>query len=263
MAWFNRLKTRIAGRYRQATFRPYVRPIAFAGEDLKFHVGDLFGEDMYGPHHTHWPELEWVKRFGIRRGDTVVDCGANHGFSTVLFSRWAGPEGCVHAFEPFGHNMRILQKNLALNNATNVRCHEAAVGAARGQVTISAHSNARIVSASHRPRAVQQVPIVTLDDVLGDAPVAFIKIDVEGHEQAVLEGARSLLANRPRLDVELHVAFYAEPVRDLEAVLNLIPLASYTTHIQPDVDGPIVRYDPAKHTTEALARSEVVHLFCA
>src|ERR1051326_9035898 len=87
-------------RYRRAVFRPYEIRRTIAGETIPFLIGDLFGEGWYGPHHDPWPELEWIKMHGIRDGDVVVDCGANHGLTTILFKRWCGETGRVHAFEP-------------------------------------------------------------------------------------------------------------------------------------------------------------------
>ena len=108
MKLLRRIRNSITGRWELWRFRPYVIDRTFAGESFRFKIGDLFGARSYGMHRNHWPELDWIKAKAIRPGDTVVDCGANHGFSTLLFSRWAGPTGKVHAIEPNQHNVDIL-----------------------------------------------------------------------------------------------------------------------------------------------------------
>ena len=257
-----RIYSGIIDRYRRYTFRPYVIRRNFAGEEFQFQIGDLFGQSAYRPQHTSWPELEWIKANAITSGDTVVDCGANHGFSTVLFAKWTGARGKVHAFEPFSHNMAILKENLRLNEITNVICHQSALGAASGNALITTHPNARIVQESDRIRGTEQVSLVALDDIIPDQSIDFIKIDVEGFELDLLKGAQRILASRPRLDVELHVSYYNDKESELGRIFGLIPMDRYNVHIQIEVDGPIVPFETERHTLEALSRCEVVHLFC-
>src|SRR6202011_1753534 len=147
-----RIRNGIVHRFKKLTFRPKIIEREFAGDRIRFLIGDLFGESAYGPQHEDWPELNWIRDHCIKPGDVVVDCGANHGFSTVLFAKWAGVPGKVYAFEPSSHNMAILKENLRLNAITNVICHQVAVGAASGTVSISSPPNASVVldaSADH------------------------------------------------------------------------------------------------------------------
>src|SRR4051812_19445532 len=121
-----RIARGVTHRFKQLTFRPHVINRRICGEEIRFLIGDLFGAGWYGQQHDPWPELQWIKDNGIRLGDTVVDCGANHGFSSVLFSKWTGSTGEVHAIEPTAHNVEILRKNLHLNEVKNVIVHEIA-----------------------------------------------------------------------------------------------------------------------------------------
>jgi FkbM family methyltransferase len=264
MKLLKRIRSSIAGRYKQWTFRPYVIERQILGERIQFLVGDLFGESWYGPHHDLSREYEWIKSNGIRPGDVVADCGANHGFSTTLFARWTGPQGKVYAFEPYSHNMTILKKNLQLNGIKNVICHQAAAGAQAGSVAIFAHPNAAVVTNPKEPRRMKQVqvPLVTLDDVVTSKSVDFLKIDVEGFELEVLKGARRIMALAPRLDIELHVAFYKNKESELRELFDLIDMNRYAAHVQVAVDGSIVPFQKDRHTFEVLSKCEVVHLFC-
>jgi FkbM family methyltransferase len=259
-----RIRSGIVDRYKQWTFRPYVIERHVAGETIQFLVGDLFGESWYGPNHELLSiEYEWIKANGIRPGDVVVDCGANHGFSTTLFAKWTGPNGRVHALEPLSHNMAILKKNLRLNGITNAVTHQAAAGACSGNVAISDHPNAAIVANPKGNRRTEQVTLVALDDVMRTESVSFLKVDVEGYELEVLKGARRILSQAPRLAVELHVCMYRDKSVELRQIFELLPLQRYQADIQLKVDGPIAPFVASRHTVETLSKCDVIHLFCS
>jgi FkbM family methyltransferase len=257
---FARITNALRYRFKQLTFQPHVIDRRICGEEIRFLIGDLFGDGWYGPQHDPWPELHWIKDHGIRRGDTVVDCGANHGFSTVLFARWTGATGKVHAIEPLPHNVGILRKNLQLNDVNNVVIHQVAAGELNGIAKLTDHPNAsvtedpstRFISADMR----------RLDDEIKEARIDFIKIDVEGYEFEVLKGAERLLATRPRLALELHVCMYRQPLTALEELFRLLRPHDYSIEVQPAVDGPVHPYDTQDHSPARLAACEIVHLFC-
>ena len=263
MNFLKKIRSSIVGRYKQWVFRPYVIERQVLGESIQFHVGDLFGEGWYGSQHDLSCEYEWIKSNGIQPGDVVVDCGANHGFSTTLFSRWTGPRGKVYAFEPLSHNMKILEENLRLNSVSNVICRCVAVGSAASKVKITNHTNGTIFT-NNPPRGQRGVvvPLVRLDDELEAVHVNFLKVDVEGFELEVLKGARQIMASAPRLDIELHVAFYKDKESELREIFELISLDRYVVHVQTEVDGSIVPFEKRHHTFKELSKCKVVHLFC-
>ena len=150
----------------------------------------------------------------IKPGDTVVDIGANFGGYTLRLSRLVGPNGTVLAFEPilgvfnqlrlrtFGTpNIRIF--NLALSNA------------ARDNLTLyiplleHAAPEPALASIEQLPEPCQKIPIKTetLDALTTQLKsLAFMKIDVEGHEAACLEGARETIERlRPVIQFEENV----------------------------------------------------------
>ena len=150
----------------------------------------------------------------LRPGDTAIDVGANIGLYTLLFSKLVGGSGRVHAFEPAPANARRLRVNLLLNEADNVTVEDAAVYSRGGTVTLNLfpehlgpwHTLGRPElpdpfepGRTLAPTASVDVPATTLDDYAertGIERVALLKIDVEGAEPDVLEGAARLLAER-------------------------------------------------------------------
>jgi FkbM family methyltransferase len=130
----------------------------------------------------------------LRPGDTVVDVGANIGLLTVLASSLVGESGRVFAFEPHPATFQSLQDNVELNQATNVEAGNFAVGAHAGRVHLSdgrSDDQNSVVTSGGR-----EVAMDTLDALLaGKAPrIDLLKVDVEGYEKFVFEGAAHSLA---------------------------------------------------------------------
>lgn len=150
----------------------------------------------------------------IRPGWTTIDVGANIGYFTLLMANRVGPQGKVIAFEPLAENFRILQENIKLNGHANVVAENLALMSRTERIELrSATPGAITWVASVRidqNSAVesQSVEAVTLDEYVqknGIAKVDFLKIDVEGAEASVLEGATNVLnRDQPTLLIEMH-----------------------------------------------------------
>lgn len=127
-------------------------------------------------------------------GDVALDVGANVGTTVLPMARRVGHEGHVIAFEPHPLVAHCLATMLILNNITNTRVLTAAAGAAMGAGFMDFDSQAQVANhgAAKIAAAGTMVPILTLD-VLGLRRCALIKIDVEGYELFVLQGAKTLI----------------------------------------------------------------------
>jgi len=129
----------------------------------------------------------------LRPGDMVVDVGANVGTLTILASRLVGPAGHVYALEPNPSTYRFLRRNLTLNGVHNVTAVRAAAGAADGRGSLIA---GRSDDQDRIGEGGMDVPVQTLDSLLATdlRPIRLLKIDVEGFEKFVLEGASQVLS---------------------------------------------------------------------
>jgi len=131
----------------------------------------------------------------LRPGMRVFDVGANAGFYTLAAARRIGSAGHVWAFEPYAENARNLLRHVELNALDNVTVVQAAV-AARAEITgfLIAKNNSM---GSIGGQSIYLVPTLSIDEFCRqqgvDAP-HLMKIDVEGAELQVLEGARAILA---------------------------------------------------------------------
>lgn len=138
----------------------------------------------------------------LRKGDLFLDIGANVGSYTVLASGIC--RATTWAFEPDPCTMRHLRRNIAINSLDNmVNAYEFALGAEQREIafTVGLDTVNKIAPTNHRN--VQMVRLERLDDVIGDFQPIMIKVDVEGAEEAVLEGAKALIANPCLKVVEL------------------------------------------------------------
>jgi FkbM family methyltransferase len=148
----------------------------------------------------------------VARGSVVYDAGANLGFFTLLAARFTGPRGRVEAFEPLPASAAAVRANAALNGFSHVTVHQAALGreTERGDfLALAEPSQSHLSGRGRHPdtREVLEVDVVALDDLLarGHPPPDVIKIDVEGSEIDVLEGARDVLRQHaPAVVCELH-----------------------------------------------------------
>src|ERR1700761_9770954 len=142
-----------------------------------------------------WEELQFCLRF-LRPGDHFVDVGANVGvFSTLVGTRLPGVR--ITAVEPFPPVREDLLANLALNDLTSsVDVVASALSDSAGSATFEVLDRDvlnRLAPGGDGSTGIE-VPVTTLDDLVGDDPPALVKIDVEGSELLVMKGARRLLA---------------------------------------------------------------------
>jgi FkbM family methyltransferase len=141
------------------------------------------------------------------RDATVLDVGANIGYTTLLLADAVGPAGRVIAIEPHPGNAALLRRNLRRNGARQVEVIEAAAWRVPGEVDLS-HSDENTgdhrVGALLDERPVLHVPAVRLDDVVpADADVRLVLADTQATEHVALEGAHALLARcRPTVLAE-------------------------------------------------------------
>ena len=146
----------------------------------------------------------------VAQDSVCLDVGANVGPITLALSSLC-PDGHVHAFEPAIESFGFLERNLERNGVTNVTAHRLALSDTSGEVTLSynrgfaggAFISDRLVDGVQEP--VEETTLDSWATSIGLARLDLIKVDVEGYEEKVLEGARGVIRRfGPTLVVELN-----------------------------------------------------------
>jgi FkbM family methyltransferase len=216
-------------RIQQFIARPNAEKLAA----VKRRVGAILGESrsLRLPFGAHWVlhgsrlddqlasgkfeshEAQLVERF-LRKGMTVLDIGAHHGFYTLLASKCVGTAGRVIAFEPSPRERKRLKEHVRINKCRNVEIEPFALGKESGSEELFIVQGQEDWCNSLRLPVVQAmtttmtVQVKSLDQYLAHrniAQVDFVKLDVEGAELDVLKGAHGLLRSKgkPVLLVEV------------------------------------------------------------
>jgi FkbM family methyltransferase len=134
----------------------------------------------------------------VKPGDTVVDVGANIGWNAIRAARLAGPRGRVVAVEPTPDTLAVLRRNVAASGLGTIVVEPVAAGSSGGTRDFFVRGGVSAVNSLYpesryaRVTEVLRVQVVRLDDLV-EGPAAVVKIDVEGAELDVLEGAPRLL----------------------------------------------------------------------
>jgi FkbM family methyltransferase len=142
----------------------------------------------------------------LKPGMVFFDIGAHIGEYTLLASRAVEPKGQVHAFEPGSEMFSLLTRTLAQNGVQNAVTNPCAIANANGQTSFAVREELSCSSMGDAQSPGRQrilrtdvVPVQTLDRYCAEQGVHpdLIKVDVEGAEALVLEGAEELLALPP------------------------------------------------------------------
>ena len=146
-------------------------------------------------------EIRFVRRL-VQPGMHVLDIGANYGTYTLTMAAIVGAAGSVHSFEPAAQPIRMLKRSLATNRlAQVVTLHEAGLSNHIGTASLATSANPELNSLTGQQSAEEEIDLTTLDEVFGGCPqrFSFIKMDAEGEEERILEGASRFLAEQDPL----------------------------------------------------------------
>ena len=162
--------------------------------------------------YRQWePELTQLFWNSFRSDTVFVDVGANIGYFTLLAGSriHAGSPGRVIAVEPNPECCALIERNLVINwSMCDIVLHKVAVGAQKGEAWLASPAdraaNAHLATDGGEAGGERKfrVPMETLDALVPDGlAVDILKIDVEGHELSVFDGATRVLAQSPHIRI--------------------------------------------------------------
>jgi len=168
---------------------------------LKIYINTAFFTEwfIFFKGYYEEPLIKMIKKYLLQNG-TFVDVGANMGDITLIAAKIAKN---VIAIEPVPAIAARLQRNCDLNKLNNVKVVRSAVSNKKGTVSFylagkGMHSGMGSFYAEHAKGAKTKVRAETLDEIIGDSKIDFIKIDTEGHDRNVIMGAKKTIKkNRP------------------------------------------------------------------
>ena len=167
------------------------------GQDIyvdmrELHLGGAIAQGTFEP-----AETAYITKT-IKRGFNICDVGANVGYFSLMFGALAGATGRVWAFEPVSRTFNRLKSAVNLNKLDGViSTFNCAVSNTNDKLYVECDLDSLNSGASHltsdtqetSTRIIEMVDSVRIDDLLLNQKVDFIKIDVEGAELLVLQGA--------------------------------------------------------------------------
>ena len=160
----------------------------------------------------------------VRPGMHAVDCGANVGYFTLLLADLVGPDGHVTAVEPNPRMASLLRRSLMVNGYTGraTLCDRPVYDRSGIAVSLDVpdeHPQNAAIAPGAGPGLAMTT--ISLDDLVGDAAVDFIKIDVEGAEEKVWAGMAGILSRGAPLSIflEFNALRYARPDAFLAEVM--------------------------------------------
>ena len=189
-------------------------------------------------------EIWNIIRSKLAPGSVFVDVGANVGYYSMLASNLVGPFGRVHAFDIDPRPLKCLRRNRNICNNKNMEIHETAVGDDVGAGYLLAMPDCGH-SAVHKTGSGRKVPMLSLDSWLKSldekARIDVIKIDVEGGELAVLEGARNLISTfQPLIVCEAQSDGASVLSVSQKELLNFFADVNYLTYFADGVHTPTI-----------------------
>lgn len=188
-------------------------PLDFGNHTVRICThGMVIEMDVWAAEHRPLREIVARDEYGLfhggllEPGDNVIDVGANVGIFSLFAATYVGSAGRVVAYEPHPTAFERLVRNVTRNHLSEViKPINKAASDRPGDISFDPSS----MSVENRIEAAGSmiVPAVALDDdpaVAGLSSVGLMKIDVEGHEAAVLAGGPGVLSRTRAIVVEYH-----------------------------------------------------------
>jgi FkbM family methyltransferase len=174
---------------------------------FEFPYGDGYWSKLLNRSYNYEDELELLFADSVDVDYTLLDCGANYGYWSVLVSSKPMGSHRAIAIEPSSQNFAKLKNNAAVNG-NRFELMKCAIGSSRGKARLSGTKH-EAFSIAGNGGGGEDVPVIALDNLIDDGKVAasgkyLIKLDVEGVEIEAIKGGARLLATDSVILCEEH-----------------------------------------------------------
>lgn len=177
---------------------------------LSIKLGDFLYKNAFPVYNIIYPifkrkqdkhEIALLNKY-IKKGDVVLDIGANIGFYTKILSGLVGDTGKIYAFEPDKTNFAHLINNT--ENLKNVEFINKAVSDKSGTITLY---QSDLLNVDHKTYPTEdytsktEIECVAIDDMIPNHKVDFIKIDIQGFEYFAFQGMKEIFKQNANLKI--------------------------------------------------------------
>jgi FkbM family methyltransferase len=164
---------------------------------FEFPYGDGYWSKLLNRSYHYEDELELLFRHSADVGYTLIDCGANYGYWSVLVSSAPFGSHRAIAIEPSSQNFEKLANNARVNG-DRFELMKCAIGAGRGTAHLTGTKHEAFSIAGGANGRGEEVPVIALDNLIDEGKVSekgkfLIKLDVEGVEIEAIKGGMRLL----------------------------------------------------------------------
>ncbi|RZN30405.1 FkbM family methyltransferase [Bradyrhizobium sp. Leo121] len=213
---------------------------------FEFPYGDGYWSKLLNRSYHYEDELELLFKDSADVDYTLIDCGANYGYWSVLVSSKPFGSQKAIAIEPSGQNFPKLANNAAING-NRFETMKCAIGAGRGTAKLSGTKHEAFSIAGDQTGG-EDVPVIALDNLLDDGKIALdgkylIKLDVEGVEIEAMKGGLRLMQGDSVLLCEEHGSDRKHTVS--RYILEQTPLK-------------LIVYDPSSNRLEAVTELSIL-----
>jgi FkbM family methyltransferase len=175
---------------------------------FEFPYGDGYWSKLLNRSFSYEDELELLFRDSVDVDYTLLDCGANFGYWSVLVSSRPYGSHKAIAIEPSSQNFSKLANNSEINGS-RFEVMKCAIGAARGTARLSGTKHEAFSIAGSVAGRGEDVPVIALDNLVDDGRISpdgkyLVKLDVEGVEIEAIKGGERLLQGDSVLLCEEH-----------------------------------------------------------
>ena len=161
--------------------------------------------NIYMNPYFHEYDISMFIYDSLEDGDTFIDIGAMGGLYSIISSKLVGNNGFVISVEPNPDNIYFLQKNIKLNNLHNITLVKKAVGEIKNKIMLYYDKESTELTSYHKGYKKKrfETEMVTLDSLTANVSnVKILKVDTEGYDDKVLEGASKTLQKTHYVIVE-------------------------------------------------------------
>lgn len=215
------------------------------------HPNDAFRLSIYGIHSKI--DFEIFQKY-VKKGDNVLDIGANIGYFTLMLAKLVGPTGKVFAFEPDPRNISLLKKNIETNGYQNVVVVPKAVSNVNEKCTLFTSQSTFGQNRIYEPKKTKNqeyIPIesetIFLDNFFMNNKkienISFVKIDVEGAEKYVLEGMKNILSLNKNIKIfsEIDLDFLNDAGSSYTEMIEFLEKRGFTVFLVNEANNKIIK----------------------